>query len=189
MQCDKHQKHDKEQEKSTQPTKSTQYSSTLHTIQQQQTNTQPIQETTASHHHHHHHHHYPKTSKQNTNLDPLHRTHHNPTTPQQTTHPPYQTTTSIEKKCTTNSFNSQPNNGYYTISTFLETLPMSQRRWIGPTDTPSDHRRAYKRIFHYVVHFHSHRLQEYEKLQIKCAYANNPDPAQLEATVHTWTRC
>ncbi len=73
--------------------------------------------------------------------------------------------------------------------TFLETLPMSQRRWIGPTDTPSDHRRAYKRIFHYVVHFHSHRLQEYEKLQIKCAYANNPDPAQLEATVHTWTRC
>ena len=72
---------------------------------------------------------------------------------------------------------------------FLEDLPLSQRRWEGPTDTLKEHKTIYKRLFHYVVHFHSHRLQEYENMQIKCAYAATPDPTKLEETIHTWTSC
>jgi hypothetical protein len=73
--------------------------------------------------------------------------------------------------------------------TFLEGLPLSQRRWDGPTDTPKDHKTIYKRIFHYVVHYHSNRLHEYEQLQVKCAYSATPDPIQLEKTIHQWTIC
>ena len=70
---------------------------------------------------------------------------------------------------------------------FLENLPLSQRRWEGPTDTLKEHKTIYKRLFHHVVHFHSHRLQEYENMQIKCAYSATPDPTSLEETIHKWT--
>jgi hypothetical protein len=71
--------------------------------------------------------------------------------------------------------------------TFLEGLPMSQRRWVGPTDTPKDHKTICKRIFHYVAHcHHRQRLHEHGKMQAECACSTTPDPTQLEEMIHTW---
>jgi hypothetical protein len=69
---------------------------------------------------------------------------------------------------------------------FLDSLPQSQRLFCGPDNLDEEEAAAYTKLFKRVAIKHRNRLNEYERLQVKCVYEINPDRQALEAIVRSW---